>query len=93
MYITIVTKYHPASYIKGSRISASNSDGKRIIISYPDNAPGGNEGAHFQAVKAFCKKMGLELGWNGKVVCGELKPGTIVWNFICKDESNVYLVS
>ena len=64
----IVTKYHGPTDFKGARISASDSDGNRVIVSYDhaSNAP------HREAAKALCKKM----NWHGWLIEGH-GPGNI----------------
>ena len=67
----IVTKYHGPTDFKGSRISASDSDGNRVFISYPHELSG--EAVHRLAADALCKKM----GWTGKLVSGWTKEGYV----------------
>jgi hypothetical protein len=64
----IKTVYHGPGNVRGSRISASDEDGNRITIPYPDHAGMGME-AHAVAAKALCEKM----GWDGKWYGGGLK--------------------
>ena len=62
----IVTKYHPVTYARGSRYSATDSDGNRA---YSENRLEWNsEQNHDAAARKLCKK----LGWKGKLVRGEL---------------------
>lgn len=70
----IVTKYHGPTNTKGARISASDLDGNRSIISYPHELSG--DAVHLLAAKALCHKM----GWKGELVGGWLKDG-MAWVF------------
>jgi hypothetical protein len=67
----IFTKYHGPTNFKGSRISASDSDGNRVTISYPYELSG--EAVHRAAADALCKKM----NWTGELVGGSLKNGYV----------------
>jgi hypothetical protein len=67
----IVTKYHGPTNFKGSRISASDSDGNRVSISYPHELSG--EAVHRKAAEALCQKM----GWTGELIAGGLKSGYV----------------
>ena len=71
----IVTKYHGPTDTRGSRISASDEDGNRISISYPDELNSAD--AHAKAAGVLCDK----LGWHGSLVSGSLKNGFVfVWD-------------
>ena len=67
----IITKYHGPTNTRGSRISATDSDGNRVSISYPyDRDP------HRAAAAALCAKM----RWSGTLVQGGTSNGAVfVW--------------
>ena len=65
----IVTKYHGPTNTRGSRISASDSDGNRVSVSY-DHALS-REDVHRVAAEALCTKM----KWTGRLVAGGLRDG------------------
>jgi hypothetical protein len=65
----ILTKYLGPSNCRGARIAAFDSDGNRVVISYPHELTG--EEVHRAGADALCKKM----GWSGKLVGGSLKYG------------------
>jgi hypothetical protein len=67
----IVTKYLGPTDFKGARISASDDDGNRVIISY-DHALSG-EGPHRKAAEALCAKM----KWTGMLFSGWTKGGYV----------------
>ena len=67
----IFTKYHGPTDTKGSRISASDSDGNRVSISYPYELSG--EEVHRKAAQALCTKM----NWKGSMVAGGHKNGYV----------------
>ena len=67
----IFTKYHGPTDFKGSRISASDEDGNRVVISYPYELSG--EDVHRKAAEALCAKM----NWPGKLVGGSYKRGYV----------------
>ena len=69
----ITTKYHGPTITRGSRISASDSDGNRVYISY-DYALSAEE-VHRKAAVAFCSKM----KWSGAdtMVGGSIKDGYV----------------
>ncbi len=54
----ILTKFHGPTDFKGSRVSATDSDGNRVMISY-DHALNSEE-CHQSAAVALVKKMGWE---------------------------------
>lgn len=71
----IFTKYHGPTNYKGARISASDSDGNRVTISYPYELSG--EAVHRKAADALCAKM----GWTGELIAGGTKTGYVfVWS-------------
>ena len=59
MMKAITTKYHGPTTTRGSRISASDSDGNRVYIPYDYKLT--DEEAHRKAAVAFCAKM----KWSG----------------------------
>lgn len=67
----IKTKYHGATNHKGSRISASDEDGNKVIISYPHELSG--EAVYKKAALALCEKM----GWGTDIVGGSLRDGYV----------------
>jgi hypothetical protein len=70
----IFTKYHGPTNCKGERISASDQDGNKVFIPYPNQFCG--EAAYAEAAKALCAKM----GWSGSMAAGGLKDGYVfVW--------------
>lgn len=60
----IMTKYHGATDTKGSRVSASDGDGNRVILSW-DNSMNGDEN-HDNAALTLCARM----GWHGPMIRG-----------------------
>jgi len=72
----ITTKYTPSGY------SACDGDGNRARIGYPA-AINGIEARHFAAAQALCKKM----GWTGRLVGGQQKPGVYVWCWVNEPSS------
>lgn len=62
----IRTKYIGPSSVKGSRISASDGDGNRIIIGYKSELS--SDENHAQAALALCAK----LGWHGTLIEGSM---------------------
>ena len=72
----IVTKYHGPGNVRGSRISASDCDHNKVILSV-DNALG-IEDNHDRAAWALCKKM----GWTEhNLMRGGMPNGDIVYVF------------
>jgi hypothetical protein len=70
----IMTKFHGPTNTKGSRISASDGDGNRVIIS--KSFDWNQEDGHKQAIFALCDKM----GWSKPDAYGWFKNGLIgVW--------------
>lgn len=67
----IETKFHGATNTRGARISATDSDGNRVYISYPYELSG--EEVHRKAVDALCEKM----KWTGKMVSGQTRTGYV----------------
>ena len=69
----ITTKYHGPTNTRGSRVSASDSDGNRVSIPY-DHALNSEE-AHRKAAVALCARM----KWSGAdtMVGGSIKNGYV----------------
>ena len=67
----ITTKYIGPTDHKGSRISASDSDGNRVIVPY--RSEWDSEDNHGHAALSLCRKM----GWAGTLVCGHIKGGMV----------------
>jgi hypothetical protein len=68
----IVTKFHGATDTRGSRISASDSDGNRVSITY--NHALDHSHNHDAAAIALCRKM----GWAGhNLMRGGVKGGNV----------------
>jgi hypothetical protein len=67
----IRTKYLGPTDHKPARISASDEDGNRIIISKDGRLD--TEPAHRKAADALCAKM----HWCGRLVCGSLGNGYV----------------
>jgi len=63
----IKTKYHGPGNVLGSRVSASDEDGNKVVLSW-DNALDTTEN-HTAAAKALCRKM----KWPNKLIMGSLK--------------------
>ncbi len=72
----IVTKYHPAGNVRGSRYGATDNDGNRIIHDPPMSLSG--DECHDSAAVALCHKM----NWHGTLVRAWLGKGSYVyvWN-------------
>lgn len=86
----ITVKYFGPGNVRGSRLIASDSDGNRKSVPYPDEGHS-YEDKHFIAVQALCAKM----GWGGEVVCGWMKTADrehSVWVFIDNGGSNRYML-
>lgn len=66
----ILTKYIGPSNTKGGRIIASDCDGNKVTISYPDEISGYEE-CHRVAAEKLCAKM----QWKGEMVAGAIKGG------------------
>ena len=69
MMKAITTKYHGPTATRGSRISASDSDGNRVYIPYEYALS--DEEIHRKAAVALCAKM----KWSGAMVGGSIKNG------------------
>lgn len=65
----IETRYLGPTNTRGSRITATEPDGKRLTISYPHELSG--EAVHRKAAEALRDK----LGWKGELVGGATKHG------------------
>ena len=70
----IITKYHGPTNYRGSRVSASDSDGNRVYVSY--NYGLKDELIHKEALDAFLEKMNWPKG--EKWAFGHIKEG-LVW--------------
>lgn len=66
----IITRFLPATNFKGSRIVATASGGRRIVVGY-DHAEGD---PHIAAARA----LAMSLGWKGRFAIGRLKDGGAV---------------
>ena len=82
----IRTRYLPASLKRGPRISATDSDGNRVIIPHPDKDQ--TEENHFEACKALASKM----KWNGEVTAAWFA-GDCFWAWHSTGAANVYLIA
>lgn len=71
----ILTTYKGPTGAKGSRITASDEDGNKVIFDH--SQANSHDEAHANAARALCKKM----NWHGKMVQGSLGPGkeVFVW--------------
>jgi hypothetical protein len=67
----IFTKYHGPGNVRGSRISASDEDGNRVVIPYRHDL--NSEEAHLAAAQALCDKM----HWTGTLIGGSHKKGYV----------------
>lgn len=67
----IFTKFHGPTDTRGARISASDSDGNKITISYPYELSG--EYCHRKAADALCVKM----QWTGNLISGGTRTGYV----------------
>jgi hypothetical protein len=76
----IFTKFHGPSNVKGSRISATDEDGNRVMVS-SDHALS-QDGRHDKAALALCQKM----RWTGVLIRGGLKGGNV---YVFLDDSAV----
>lgn len=65
----ITTKFHGPSNVKGSRYSATDGDGNRVIL--PTDYALGSERNHDRAAIALCMKM----KWDGPLMGGTTKDG------------------
>lgn len=63
----IITKFHGPTNTRGSRISATDSDGNRVMVSSDHSLT--SDGKHDAAALALCAKMKwhgtLQRGWIG----------------------------
>lgn len=73
---TINTKYIGPRNVKGSRVSARTSGGKRIILDWDDTL-----GSAKNHERAMCQ-LASNLNWDySQAVAGTLKDGSIIWVF------------
>lgn len=79
----IITKYHGPTNAKGSRVSASDDDRHRVILSW-DHALNALEN-HQAAAKALCTK----LNWHGELVTGVLRHSYV---HVFKEKSESFTV-
>ena len=68
-YKAIITKYHGPTNSRGSRISADDSDGNRVYVSYRHNL--NSDENHCAAARALADKM----NWKGNLAGGGIKNG------------------
>jgi len=76
----ITTKFHGPTNTRGSRISASDEDGNRIIMSADHSLS--QYGRHDAAARALCLKM----KWEGCLMRGGVKGGNV---YVFIDDSSV----
>ena len=76
----IETKYHGPGNVKGSRISASDCDGNRIIMSYASENT--SEENHRDAALALIHKMGWDKSKGYKGIIGGSLKNSMVWVFV-----------
>ena len=69
----IVTKFHGPTATKPSRITASDSDGNSVTVSYSVGKLENLGDAYERAAYALCNKM----GWSGRLIGGGLKNGNV----------------
>jgi hypothetical protein len=70
----IVTKYHGPTNTRGARVSASDSDGNKVTLSYDHSLNSGE--MHVAAARALAAKM----DWHGVLIEGSLASGYVfVW--------------
>lgn len=71
----ITTKFTGPSSRRGSRITARDSDGNKVVFDH--SYANSHDEAHANAARALCKKM----GWQGVLIQGSLGPGqeVFVW--------------
>jgi hypothetical protein len=67
----ITTKYHGPTDTRGSRITATDSDGNRVTVPFDHSLP--HDGVHRKAADALCLKM----GWKGSLIQGGTKDGEV----------------
>ena len=72
----IVTKYHGPTENKGSRYSATDSDGNKVTLSTACDLI--NESDHDRIALALCNKM----KWTGKLVRGSLNSCQYVYTWL-----------
>ncbi len=76
----IETKYHGPSNIRGSRISASDQDGNRVILSY-DSSLNSSEN-HRAAALALIRKMAWDKTSGYEGIVGGALAHSYVWVFV-----------
>jgi len=75
----IVTRFHCPGNVRGSRVSAHDSDNNRVIL-HIDPAWRSDE-IHKHAAVALCSKM----GWKGTLAEGHLANGERVFVWVVPD--------
>lgn len=79
----ITTRFHAPANVRGSRYSATDSDGNRVYQHANDALS--HEGNHDNAAIALCRKM----SWHGVLVRGGISTGNVyVW---LSDEDLVHI--
>jgi hypothetical protein len=76
----ITTKYHGATNMRGSRVSATTASGIRLTIPYD------GELDISEAHRVVALALVRQLGWSGRWEGGETKTG---YAFVCVPESEV----
>ena len=66
----ITTKYLPMTATRPARVLATDNDGNSLIV-------GADSVSHAEAAKRLKDKM----GWEGRMVGGNLRSGSTVWVF------------
>ncbi len=79
----IVTKFHGATNVRGSRMSATY-DGGRVFMGYDSGlSPYGNH-------KAVAQKLCDKLGWEGRYEGGGMSDGRYAWVYVpTAEESSI----
>jgi hypothetical protein len=81
---SIQTKYVGPSNVRGSRVTADDGDGNRIVLGW--RSEWNSEQNHAEAAVTLCKRM----GWGGRLQGGDtLKGGRtvgMVWVWVNKSE-------
>lgn len=63
----IKTKFHGPGNVRGSRVSATDEDGHRVVLDWSHTLS--SEANHLAAAYALCAKM----NWPGELVTGALR--------------------
>jgi hypothetical protein len=72
---TITTRFHSPTNHRGSRISATHTDGKRIYVDWDHTVD--SQTNHEHAARVLCGK-----DWRGYLACGDAGPTAYVWVLI-----------